>query len=117
MYNLLGLGENKLWVAVQPKCHLSQHKELQRQTEKRKLEEDTLSQLPLAPGLHLPHQCVGIVAPEEGRVSGIATTEDDVHSPHKGDEVEDSQTTRVIVLSGLHLGQMKPLHCALYEVR
>ena len=40
-----------------------------------------------------------------------------VDSPDEGDEVEHHQTARIIVLGGLHLGQVQPLHCALEDTK
>ena len=42
---------------------------------------------------------------------------DKVDSPDEGDEVEHHQTARIIVLGGLHLGQVQPLHCALEDTK
>lgn len=88
---------------MKPKGHLCQHEELERQAEERTRHTTSESR---DSRTYTPHECVGVVAPEEGGVSGIATAHDDVHAPHKRDEVEHNQAARVIVLTGLHLGQM-----------
>ena len=42
---------------------------------------------------------------------------DKIDSPDEGDEVEHYQTARVIVLGGLHLGEVQPLHRTLEDTK